>query len=256
MYESVREAGNGVDKARGQFERAIGPTQEYRQSTKEAATESKKLAERVDILWSSMDDLYRSMFELNPELKRYMDQLDREQAVRDFNDTVAEFKETAENNAVGSREWEEANRKVYEELINLIETYGTIPQTIQSELKILVDTGQLDAAIAKADRLAEGLRLARAEGTPAMGGGVPSFSDLQAALGGSGFVASTPIAPPVPTISAPAPAAAGGGQNIVVNVSTLQPTPETGRVIVDSIRQANRTSGSSFFDVRPLGRIT
>jgi len=256
MYESVREAGNGVDKARGQFERAIGPTQEYRQSTKEAATESKKLAERVDVLWSSMDELYRSMFELNPELKRYMDQLDREQAVRDFNDTVAEFKEIAENNAVGSREWEEANRKVYEELINLIETYGTIPQTVQSELKILVDTGQLDEAIRKAERLAEGLRLARAEGTPAMGGGVPSFSDLQAALGGSGFVASTPIAPPVPTISAPAPAAAGAGQNIVVNVSTLQPTPETGRAIVDSIRQANRTSGSSFFDVRPLGRIT
>jgi len=256
MYESVREAGNGVDKARGQFERAIGPTQEYRQSTKEAATESKKLAERVDILWSSMDELYRSMFELNPELKRYMDQLDREQAVRDFNDTVAEFKQIAENNAVGSREWEEANRKVYEELINLIETYGTIPQTIQSELKILVDTGQLDAAIAKADRLAEGLRLARAEGSPAYGGGIPSFGDLQAALGGSGFVASTPIAPPVPTISAPAPAAAGAGQNIVVNVSTLQPTPETGRVIVDSIRQANRTSGSSFFDLRPLGRIT
>jgi len=256
MYESVREAGNGVDKARGQFERAIGPTQEYRQSTKEAATESKKLAERVDVLWSSMDELYRSMFEVNPELKRYMDQLDREQAVRDFNDTVAEFKEIAENNAVGSREWEEANRKVYEELINLIETYGTIPQTIQSELKILVDTGQLDEAIRKAERLAEGLRLARAESAPAMGGGIPSFGDLQAALGGSGFVATTPIAPAVPTISAPAPAAAGAGQNIVVNVSTLQPTPETGRVIVDSIRKANRTSGSSFFDVRPLGRIT
>ena len=255
MYESVREAGNGVEDARAQFERAIGPTEDYRQATRDAATETDKFSDRVDELWRSTDRLYEGMFALNPELKRYLDQLDREAAVRDFNTAVEEFEEIARTNQQGSDEWEDANQRVYESLADVIEEMGNVPQSVQSQLKVLVDTGQLDTAIAKANQLADALRLARVE-APSGGGGIPSFGDLQAALGGSGFVASTPIAPPVPTISAPAPAAAGAGNNIVVNVSTLQPTPETGRAIVDSIRQANRTSGSSFFDLRPLGRIT
>jgi len=242
MYESVREMGGGVDEAREQFERAIRPTEEYERKVKKAGESSKKTAEFVDTLWASTDELYKRMFALNPEIQRYLDQLDREQAVRDFNDAVEEFKEIARTNAEGSDEWEEANKRVNEELANVITTMNNVPQEVQTEMFIMVETGELDAAIRKAERLAKvlGFTVAGPSEFGIGGGGVPGMSDLQAALGNSGFVGTTPIAP---SISRPSPEAASAGQNIVVNVATLNPTAETGRVIVDSIRRFNRASG-------------
>ncbi len=248
MYASVREAGNGVDAARGQFERAIGPTEEYQQATSNAATETKKLTERVDVLWASTDELYRSMFALNPELQRYLDQLDREAAVRDFNTAVDEFREIARSNQEGSDEWQDANQRVYESLADVIEEMGNVPQTVQSELKVLVDTGQLDTAIAKANQLADALRLARVE-APSGGGGIPSFSDLQASLQGSGFVGTTiPQAPGIQSSTLIRPGQ--GNVTYNVNVSTLNANEEAGRAIVDSIRRFNRSSGAAGISVQ------
>jgi tetratricopeptide (TPR) repeat protein len=241
MYESVRDMGNSVDDAREQFERAIRPTEDYQQKIDRASGSTDKLTERVDELWSSTDELYKRMFALNPEIQRYLDQLDREQAVRDFNTAVEDFRGIADSNAEGSDEWQEANKRVYEALGDVITQMGNVPQEVQSELKILVDTGQLDTAIAKANRLAEALRLARVE-APSGGGGIPGFADLQASLQGSGFVGTT-----IPTAAGlQSSTLIGPGQGNVtynVNVETLNPTAETGRVIVDSIRRFNRASG-------------
>ena len=245
MYESVRDMGDSVGDAREQFERAIRPTEDYQQKIDRASGSTEKLTERVDELWSSTDELYKRMFALNPEIQRYLDQLDREQAVRDFNDAVEEFKEIARTNAEGSDEWEEANKKVNEELANVIETMGNIPQEVQTELFIKVQTGELDAAIAKANALAEALRLAKVE-APAGQGGIPGFADLQASLGGSGFVGTTvPTAAGLQSSTLIRPGQ--GNVTYNVNVATLNPTAETGRVIADSLIKFNRASGSASF---------
>jgi len=244
MYESVREMGGGVDEAREQFERAIGITQEYEQTVEEAGESSKKTAEFVDTLWASTEELYKRMFALNPEIQRYLDQLDREQAVRDFNSAVEDFREIADSNAEGSDEWEEANKRVNEELANVIETMKNVPQEVQTEMFIMVETGELDLAIAKAERLAEvlGFSVAKPSEFGIGGGGVPGMSDLQAALQGSGFVnTSIPQAPGLVSSTLIRPGQ--GNVTYNVNVATLNPTAETGRVIVDSIRRFNRASG-------------
>jgi len=242
MYESVRDMGDSVGDAREQFERAIRPTENYQQKIDRASGSTEKLTERVDLLWASTDELYKRMFALNPEIQRYLDQLDREQAVRDFNSAVDEFRGIADSNAEGSDEWQEANKRVYEELANVIEEMGNVPQEVQSELKILVDTGQLDTAIAKANALADALRLARVEAPAGGGGGIPGFADLQASLQGSGFVGTTvPTAAGLQSSTLIRPGQ--GNVTYNVNVATLNPTAETGRVIVDSIRRFNRASG-------------
>jgi len=245
MYESVRDMGDSVGDAREQFERAIRPTEDYQQKIDRASGSTEKLTERVDELWSSTDELYKRMFALNPEIQRYLDQLDREQAVRDFNDAVEEFKEIARTNAEGSDEWEEANKKVNEELANVIETMGNVPQEIQTELFIQVQTGELDIAIAKANTLAEALRLATVE-APAGQGGIPGFADLQASLGGSGFV-GTSVPTPAGLQSSTLIRPGQGNVTYNVNVATLNPTAETGRVIADSLIKFNRASGSASF---------
>jgi len=245
MYESVRDMGDSVGDALEQFERAIKPTEDYQQKIDRASGSTEKLTERVDLLWASTDELYKRMFALNPEIQRYLDQLDREQAVRDFNSAVDEFRGIADSNAEGSDEWQEANKRVYEELANVIEEMGNVPQEVQSELKILVDTGQLDTAIAKANALADALRLAKVE-APAGGGGIPSFADLQASLQGSGFVSTTvPTAAGLQSSTLIRPGQ--GNVTYNVNVATLNPTAETGRVIADSLIKFNRASGSASF---------
>jgi len=248
MYESVREMGGGVDDAREQFERAIRPTEEYERKVRKAGESSKKTAEFVDTLWSSTDELYKRMFALNPEIQRYLDQLDREQAVRDFNSAVEDFREIAQTNAEGSDEWEEANKRVNEELANVIETMKNVPQEVQTEMFIMVETGELDAAISKAERLAEvlGATVAGPSEFGIGGGGVPGMSDLQAALQGSGFVGTNiPQAPGLVSSTLIRPGQ--GNVTYNVNVATLNPTAETGRVIADSLIKFNRASGSASF---------
>jgi methyl-accepting chemotaxis protein len=282
MYESVRELGDGVGGARDQFERAIGPTEEFQRTVKKAGESSEKTARFMDTLWTSTDKLYSGMFKLNPEVQRYLDQLDREQAVRDFNTAVEEFEEIAKSNKEGSDEWEEANKRVNEELANVITTMKNVPQEVQTEMFILVETGQLDAAIQKAERLAEVLAFNVA--TPSeFGGGtgnVPGMSDLQAALQSSGFVGSTttnanqPGQRPTPELAAMAkggivtrPTVAligeagpeaviplsgsrgmGNTYNITVN-GGISNSADIGQAVVNAIRAYNRTSGPARISV-------
>lgn len=279
MYESVRELGDGVGGAREQFERAIGPTEEFQQTTNKAADSTEKLTDRVDKLWSSTDRLYKGMFDLNPEIKDYLDQLDREQAVRDFNTAVEEFQQIALNNEEGSNEWEEANKRVWEELENVIETMGNIPQEVQTDLAIMVNTGQLDAAIDKVNALRRAMELATPPPGVDVGGGIPGFADLQAALQGSGFVGSTTITPSAPPVNIPTGAMASGGivtrptlsllaekgtpeaviplnkagalgdtYNITVN-GGISNSADIGQAVVNAIRAYNRTSGPARISV-------
>jgi len=257
MYESMRDLTSGADDARNQFERANGQIEDFKDEVHESKRPTDKLTEAVDALWKSTDELYRGMFALNPELQRYLDQLDRNEAVRDFNDAVAEFEEVAKTNQEGSVEWEEANAEVYRSLGDVVQELGNIPQETQSELKILVDTGQLQAALDIITRINEGLALAKTQS----GGqtALPSMADLGAALQSGGFVNTTTIAPQVPTsfgderrapITLAAPTistiSTERGRATVTNnvtVNALNANAETGRRIADSLAAYQRVRG-------------
>jgi len=257
MYESMRNLTSGADDARDQFERASGEIEDFKDEVHDSKRPTDNLTEAVDALWKSTDELYRGMFALNPELQRYLDQLDRNDAVRDFNDAVAEFEEVAKTNQEGSVEWEEANAEVYRSLGDVVTELGNIPQETQSELKILVDTGQLQAALDIITRINEGLALAKTQS----GGqtAIPSMADLGAALQSGGFVNTTTIAPEVPTsfgderrapITLAAPTistmSTERGRATVTNnvtVNTLNANAETGRRIADSLAAYQRVRG-------------
>ena len=257
MYESMRDLTSGADDARNQFERANGQIEDFKDEVHNSKRPTDKLTEAVDALWKSTDELYRGMFALNPELQRYLDQLDRNEAVRDFNDAVAEFEEVAKTNQEGSVEWEEANAEVYRSLGDVVQELGNIPQETQSELKILVDTGQLQAALDIITRINEGLALAKTQS----GGqtALPSMADLGAALQSGGFVNTTTIAPQVPTsfgderrapITLAAPTistiSTERGRATVTNnvtVNALNANAETGRRIADSLAAYQRVRG-------------
>jgi len=183
--------------------------------------------------------------------------LDRNAAVRDFNDAVAESEEVAKTTQEGSVEWEEANAEVYRSLGDVVQELGNIPQETQSELKILVDTGQLQAALDIITRINEGLALAKTQS----GGqtALPSMADLGAALQSGGFVNTTTIAPQVPTsfgderrapITLAAPTistiSTERGRATVTNnvtVNALNANAETGRRIADSLAAYQRVRG-------------
>ena len=258
MYESMRDLTSGADDARNQFERASGQIEDFKDEVHESKRPTDKLTEAVDALWKSTDELYRGMFALNPELQRYLDQLDRNEAVRDFNDAVSEFKDVAKSNQEGSVEWEEANAEVYRSLGDVITELGNIPQETQSELKILVDTGQLQAALDIITRINEGLALAKTQSDGQTA--IPSMADLGAALQSGGFVNTTTIAPQVPTsfgderraggITLAAPTistiSTERGRATVTNnvtVNTLNANAETGRRIADSLAAYQRVRG-------------
>jgi hypothetical protein len=146
---------------------------------------------------------------------------------------------------------------------------------------ILVQTGQLDTAIQKAERLAEVLAFNVA--TPKeFGGGtgnVPGMSDLQVALQNSGFVGSTTTnanqpgqrptpelamanggivtRPTVALIGEAGPEAViplsgsrgmGDTYNITVN-GGISNSADIGQAVVNAIRAYNRTSGPARISV-------
>ena len=257
MYESVREAGNGADEARAQFEKATGQLDDFKDAATESERPTDNLTDAVDELWKSTDRLYQGMFDLNPELQRYLDQLDRDAAVRDFNDAVAEFEAVAKNNEEGSREWEEATAEVYRELGNVVTELGNIPQETQTDLKFFVDTGELERAQAIIDRINEGLRIAK---TQSGGVGVPGPGNIAASLQAGGFVGTTVIAPEVPTTVRDETGTAGirvaaptmstisterGSATVTnnVTVNTLNANAETGRNIADALAAYQRVRG-------------
>jgi hypothetical protein len=129
------------------------------------------------------------------------------------------------------------------------------------------------------NRLRNALELATPPPGVDIGGGIPGFADLQAALQGSGFQGTTVFQPKAPTVNIPTGAMAQGGivtrptlslvaekgtpeaviplnrvggfgdtYNITVN-GGISNSADIGQAVVNAIRAYNRTSGPARISV-------
>jgi hypothetical protein len=115
-------------------------------------------------------------------------------------------------------------------------------------LMIKINTDDLDAAYASAIRVLNAFTQMRAISSGAAPGStyIPPREEL--GFLGAGPVATTTITP----VSSITRSPSGAVQNVTVNVNTPTPTEEIGKVVVDSIRKYNRSSGSANIGVLRL----
>jgi hypothetical protein len=145
------------DESRQQFERLIGPTEDYYQNINKSAEPTSDLSDAVDELWKSTDALYKGMFDLNPEFQKYLDTLDNEAAVRDLESAVADYDELLKDNTANEDDLAEAKQRVAEQTRNVIEELGNVPAETQADLLIMVQDDQLEELIDRTNRLKDAL---------------------------------------------------------------------------------------------------
>jgi len=226
MYASVREASGGLEDL---------------EDTADAA------AIAQDDLARSVNAVYDNVKKLNPELVKMLELLDLEDDVEQLRTEFDKYKETLDNTEASTRELEQAERDLTRAIIETLSAHGLLTLAFADELKIKIDTGDLDAAYASALRVLDAFNKVKqvsAGVTPSTY--VPPRDEL-------GFLSAPPVASTTITpISSITRAPSGAVQNVTVNVSTINPTQEVGEAVVTAIRNYNRTSGSAQFGVTRL----
>jgi len=228
MYASVREASTGLKELEGTSESAAGAQDE---------------------LARSVNAVYDEVRKLNPELDAMLARLDREDQIETFQRAIDEYREAIANSSLTTREQEQALRDVQRELLRTLEAFGLLSNALAAGLKLKFDTGNIEAAIASANRviaawqqvkdIAEG----RAPGSTYVPPAEGEFPQTRVAP-----LSTTTITPIASITRSPS----GAIQNVTVNVNTPTPTEEIGKVVVDSIRKYNRASGSANIGVLRL----
>jgi len=196
-------------------------------------------------LAKSVNAVYDEVKKLNPELVRMLELLDLEDDVEQLRTEFDKYKETLNNTEASTREIEQAQRDLTRSIIETLNAHGLLALAFADQLKIKIDTGDLDAAYASALRVLNAFQQVRAVSTGAAPGStyVPPRDEL-------GFMSAPPVATTTITpVSSITRAPSGAVQNVTVNVSTINPTQEVGEAVVTAIRNYNRTSGSAQFGV-------
>jgi len=227
MYASVREASGGLENLEDTADSAAGAQDE---------------------LARSVNKVYDEVRQLNPELDAMLARLDREDQIETFQRAIDDYREAIADSSLSTREQEQALRDVQRELLRTLEAFGVLSDALTKGIKLKFDTGNIEAAIASANRVIDAYNrvLAISEGGAPASTYVPPRDELN-------FLSAPPVATttitPVASITR---APSGAVQNVTVNVNTPTPTEEIGKVVVDSIRKYNRTSGSSAIGVLRL----
>jgi len=226
MYASVREASGGLEDL---------------EDTADAA------AVAQDDLARSVNAVYENVKKLNPELVRMLEVLDVEDDIEALRTEFDNYNEVIAESSSNVRELEQAERDLTRAIIETLSAHGLLTLAFAEELKIKIDTGDLDAAYASALRVLDAFNKVKqvsAGVTPSTY--VPPRDEL-------GFLSAPPVATttitPVASITR---APSGAVQNVTVNVSTINPTQEVGEAVVTAIRNYNRTSGSAQIGVSRL----
>jgi len=226
MYASVREASTGLEDL---------------EDTSDSA------ASAQDDLARSVNAVYDNVKKLNPELMRMLEVLDVEDDIEALRTEFDNYNEVIAESSGNVRELEQAERDLTRAIIETLNAHGLLTLAFADELKIKIDTGDLDAAYASALRVLDAFNKVKqvsAGVTPSTY--VPSRDELR--FLGAEPVSTTTITP----VSSITRAPSGAVQNVTVNVSTINPTQEVGEAVVTAIRNYNRTSGSAQFGVTRL----
>jgi len=226
MYASVREASTGLEDL---------------EDTADAA------AVAQDDLARSVNAVYDNVKKLNPELVRMLEVLDVEDDIEALRTEFDNYNEVIAESSSNVRELEQAERDLTRAIIETLSAHGLLTLAFAEQLKIKIDTGDLDEAYASALRVLDAFQKVQqvsAGVTPSTY--VPPRDEL-------GFLSAPPVATttitPVASITR---APSGAVQNVTVNVSTINPTQEVGEAVVTAIRNYNRTSGSAQIGVSRL----
>jgi len=199
-------------------------------------------------LAKSVNKVYDEVRKLNPELDAMLARLDREDQIETFQRAIDDYREAIADSSLTTREQEQALRDLQRELLNTLQAFGVLTDALAKGIKLKFDTGNIEAAIASANRVIAAFNQVKA----IVEGGAPgsTYVPPRDELGflGAGPVATTTITP----ISSITRAPSGAVQNVTVNVNTPTPTEEIGKVVVDSIRKYNRASGSANIGVLRL----
>ena len=226
MYASVREASGGLEDLEDTADAAAGAQED---------------------LARSVNAVYDNVKKLNPELVRMLEVLDVEDDIEALRNEFDNYNEVIAESSDNVRELQQAERDLTRAIIETLNAHGLLTLAFAEELKIKIDTGDLDAAYASALRVLDAFNKVKqvsAGVTPSTY--VPPRDEL-------GFLSAPPVASttitPVASITR---APSGAVQNVTVNVSTINPTQEVGEAVVTAIRNYNRTSGSAQFGVSRL----
>jgi len=227
MYASVREASTGLEQLEDTSDSAAGAQDE---------------------LAKSVNAVYDEVRKLNPELDAMLARLDREDQIETFQRAIDDYREAIADSSLSTREQEQALRDVQRELLRTLEAFGLLSNALAAGIKLKFDTGNIEAAIASANRVIDAFNRVKAiaEGGAPASTYVPPRDELN-------FLSAPPVATTTITpIASITRAPSGSVQNVTVNVNTPTPTEEIGKVVVDSIRKYNRTSGSAAIGVLRL----
>jgi hypothetical protein len=226
MYASVREASTGLEDL---------------ENTSDSASVAQKDLAR------SVNAVYEEVKQLNPELVRMLEVLDVEDDIEALRNEFDNYNEVIAESSDNVRELQQAERDLTRAIIETLNAHGLLTLAFAEELKIKIDTGDLDAAYASALRVLDAFNKVKqvsAGITPSTY--VPPRDEL-------GFLSAPPVASTTITpVSSITRAPSGAVQNVTVNVSTINPTQEVGEAVVTAIRNYNRTSGSAQFGVLRL----
>jgi hypothetical protein len=203
-------------------------------------------------LAGSINDVFQEVKKLNPALEDMLALLDREDQIENFERAIDNYRDALIDSELTTREQDQALRDLQRELINTLDAFNLLTDAFAKGLKIKFDAGNIEAAISSARRVIDAYNQVRAvvEGRAPASTYIPSpaFEERITTGGLAGPTASTTITPIASITRAPS----GAIQNVTVNVNTPTPTEEIGKVVVDSIRKYNRTSGSANIGVLRL----
>ena len=236
LDEGRRAAGNMYPE----IDQTAKSVEDLMQEATEAAGAQLELAKSVNAV-------YDEVKKLNPELVKMLELLDLEDDVEQLRTEFDKYKETLNNTEASTREIEQAQRDLTRSIIETLNAHGLLALAFADQLKIKIDTGDLDAAYASALRVLDAFNKVKqvsAGVTPSTY--VPPRDEL-------GFLSAPPISTTTITpVSSITRAPSGAVQNVTVNVSTINPTQEVGEAVVTAIRNYNRTSGSAAIGVLRL----
>jgi len=226
MYASVREASGGLEDLEDTADAAAGAQED---------------------LARSVNAVYDNVKKLNPELVEMLRLLDVQDDIEKLRTEFDNYNEVIAESSDNVRELQQAERDLTRAIIETLSAHGLLTLAFDKQLKIKIDTGDLDAAYASALRVLNAFQqVQQVSAGQRPSTYVPPRDEL-------GFLSAPPVATTTITpISSITRSPSGAVQNVTVNVNTPTPTEEIGKVVVDSIRKYNRASGSAAFGVLRL----
>jgi len=236
LDEGRRAAGNMYPE----IDQTAKSVEDLMQEATEAAGAQLELAKSVNAV-------YDEVKQLNPELVEMLGLLDVQDDIEKLRAEFDKYNEVIAESSDNVRELQQAERDLTRAIIETLSAHGLLTLAFDKQLKIKIDTGDLDAAYASALRVLNAFQqVQQVSAGQRPSTYVPPRDEL-------GFLSAPPVSTTTITpVSSITRAPSGAIQNVTVNVSTINPTQEVGEAVVTAIRNYNRTSGSAQFGVLRL----